>query len=185
MWVVFGILTSLVVPLLVYAINSWRYLQLSIAVPSFAFFTYIFVIPPSPLWLTVVKQNLTLAVKTLNQFGRFNGKSLTTSQLNLHVQNQYSSTLSVICQVNDNSDNVQQTHHHQQVFVRPKLSKPGPVLRWFLLSHFYLFFVVTLINSDLLAPHSLILHKNQHVNEIYHSFLDLGVVILAYHLAMW
>lgn len=224
-------LTSLLVPLLTTAIHDWRYMQLSVAVPSFAFFTYIFVLPASPLWLTVVRHRLPAAFKTLATFGRFNGRELSASQLSQHIENLYLSSLRFVCsqpattatkgisgamgveepstslfattpnQLDNGTGTLNQQHHslqhsvnssgshhtHQSVQpVQPKLSEPGPVLRWYLLAHFYLFFVVALIDSEqLLARHSLVLHQNAQVNAIYSGFLQLGLLILAYHLSCW
>lgn len=184
-WAIFQILPSLLVPILVSTIHDWRYMQLAIAVPSFAFFTYIFVIPESPLWLTVVKHNLPSAFKTLSLFGKFNGKELSTSQLTQHIQNLYMSSLRFICPPPTTDPHISPSHEHQSLPVHPKLSEPGPVLRWFLLAHFYLFFVVALLDSKLMHQHSLLLHQNGHVNAIYTAFLQLGVLILAYHLSCW
>lgn len=222
LWTVFHVLTSLLVPLLATAIHDWRYMQLSVAVPSFAFFTYIFVLPSSPLWLTVVRHRLPSAFKTLATFGKFNGKELSASQLNTHIENLYLSSLRFVCQqptttpaptevvepsqlfateeqgrtgtLNQNQINSlpqsnhssQHTNHnHQAIPVQPKLSKPGPVLRWYLLAHFYLFFVIALVDSKLVARHSLLLHQNAQVNAIYDGFLQLGLLILSYHLSCW
>ena len=159
-------------------------MQLSIAVPSFAFFTYIFVIPSSPLWLTVVRHNLPSAARTLAHFGKFNGKVLSANQLNQHLQNLYTSTLSLVCHVP--GDGSSSPHHpHQPFYLPARLSKPGPILRWFLLTHFYLFYVVTVLNSELVDKQALILNQNQQLNALYNGLLDLGIIILAYHLAVW
>ena len=184
MWTIFQVLTSLLVPILVSAIHDWRYMQLSIAVPSFAFFTYIFVIPASPLWL-IINNNLSSAFKTLSMFGKFNGKELSENQLNQHIHNLHLSSLRFAFQSPSNDSSQHFSHNAQSIPVHPKLSKPGPVLRWYLLAHFYLFFVVELINSELVKQHSLVLHQNEQVNVIYNAFLDLGVLILAYHLSCW
>ena len=159
-------------------------MQLSIAVPSFAFFTYIFMIPSSPLWLIVVKHNLSTALQTLSLFGKFSGKELSTNQLKQHIQNLHASSLSFVYQVPPTSS-LQQVPSHQTILVQPQLTKPGPVLRWYLLTHFYLFFVMSLINSELTEQQSLILHHNPQVNTVFNSLLHLGTIILTFQLSSW
>lgn len=190
LWLIFGTLTASLCHTLLVVLPAWRSLQLSIAVPSFAFFLYIFVLPSSPLWLTVVKADLGDALQTLTQFGKFNGRPLCATQLSQHVHNLYQSATQVVCRTMSLSDQLGPPsttlpHEHQQVPAPARLSRPGPILRWYLLTHFYLFFVVGILSSHFVGINSLVLHRDDHLNSLYNSFLDLGVIILAYHLALW
>lgn len=210
LWFTCKVVASVLVYLLLSAMQNWRYLQLSIAVPSFAFFTYIFVIPRSPLWITVVKQNIPEATQILSQFGKFNGKVVSANQLNQHIHNLFASSTSSVCSrtasfdhitpVESTSGTLQHSLQHQssslpsahssslqqqKQLVQPKLSDPGPILRWYLLTHFYIFFVLAILRSELIVHNALVLHQSANINSIYNSFLDLGIIILAYHLALW
>lgn len=194
LWLIFGTLTSSLCHTLLVVLPSWRSLQLSIAVPSFAFFLYIFVLPASPLWLTVVKADLGKALKTLAQFGKFNGKPLCPNQLSQHVHNLYQSATQIVCRTSSisvadanplGSSSTATPHEHKQIPAQVRLSRPGPILRWYLLTHFYLFFVVGILGSHFVGMNSLLLHRDDNLNSLYNSFLDLGIMILAYHLALW
>nr|XP_027201252.1 solute carrier family 22 member 1-like [Dermatophagoides pteronyssinus] len=188
-WFIFYSLILILISLLVLAIDDWRYMQLSIAIPSFAFITYLFVLPSSPLWQTIVKQNQKSALKTLKHFSKFSQNSTTQTtaislnQIQQHLQNLFTSTLTVWIQpssfdqqqpLNNDDYSIQSpssTIIHQQQQTRPSLSRPGPILRWFLLTNFYLFFVLTILNSF--------------INTIYNTLIDLSFIILIYHLTIW
>ncbi|KAJ6216397.1 hypothetical protein RDWZM_007554 [Blomia tropicalis] len=176
-WIIFRILTSLLVPILASVVTNWRYMQLSVAIPSFAFFTFVFVIPESPLWQVVIKRDQMAAFRNLSMFGKFSGKELSSNQLKQHIQNQYISTLSF-----ETTQTVQSSSSSSLPSPPPTTS---PLLRWCLLTQFYLFFLVALLNSHLVESFSLILHQNIHLNTVYNSFLHLGISILVYHLAIW
>lgn len=205
-WFIFYSLILILISLLVLAIDDWRYMQLSIAIPSFAFITYLFVLPSSPLWQTIVKQNQKSALKTLKHFSKFSQNSSTTqttaismNQIQQHLQNLFTSTLTVWIQPssfdqqplnNGGNDDYSiqspsSTIIHQQQQTRPSLSRPGPILRWFLLTNFYLFFVLTILNSELFEKHSLNLNENLFINTIYNTLIDLSFIILIYHLTIW
>nr|XP_046909889.1 organic cation transporter 1-like isoform X2 [Dermatophagoides farinae] len=202
MWFIFHSLVLILISILVFAINDWRYMQLAIAVPSFAFITYLFVLPSSPLWQTIVQQNQKAAIKTLRHFSKFNDTTtISLNQITQHVQNLFTSTLTAWIQppyeqqqqqqlLNGRQSNISVTPSpkHSMTIVKttkPSLSRPGPILRWFLLTNFYLFFVITIINSELFEPHALILNQNPYVNTIYNSLIDLSFIIVIYHLTIW
>lgn len=219
-WFAFRAMISILISVLICAIPDWRYMQLSIAVPSFAFITYLFVIPSSPLWQTVVKRNQQLAVKTLIHFSKFCGKPISVNQINLHIQNLYTSTINFAtttqiyepitnsnlnltqnANTNGNGSSSSSTRSGSRALTRqqqvkpnelsniqqklPSLSKPGPILRWYLLTNFYLFFLLTIINSELFDQHTLSLNPNQYIDSIYNTLIDLAFIILTYHLALW
>lgn len=195
-WFTFRSLVMILSAILISTINDWRYLQLSIAVPSFAFITYLFVLPESPLWQTVVKRNQSQACKTLINFSKFSGRTIPLNQLNQHIQNLLISS----AEFNQNLSNLYETpingvmNQSQPIELSiassiprksPSFLRPGPILRWYLLTNFYLIFVSTIISSELFDKFVLNLDQNIHIDSIYNCLIDLAFTIIAYHISLW
>ncbi|KAF7489325.1 Solute carrier family 22 member 6-A [Sarcoptes scabiei] len=194
-WFTFRSLVMILSAILISTINDWRYLQLSIAVPSFAFITYLFVLPESPLWQTVVKRNQSQACKTLINFSKFSGRTIPLNQLNQHIQNLLISS----AEFNQNLSNLYETpingvmNQSQPIELSiassiprksPSFLRPGPILRWYLLTNFYLIFVSTIISSELFDKFVLNLDQNIHIDSIYNCLIDLAFTIIAYHISL-
>ncbi|CAG2105919.1 unnamed protein product [Medioppia subpectinata] len=166
-WTCFSMTAVLLVPLLMWSIRNWRYVQLAISVPCIAFFTYIWLLPQSPLWL-VVEGRLHTAENLIERLAQHNGKHVSPS-FRLHLQN----LLSCV-----KSSSVCQSLRHR---ILPKFSSPG--LRWHMFVHFYLFFVVAL-TAQVTEPQTIRLNENRYAHHFYHALMDLGAVMLLYHFAV-
>lgn len=163
----FNISATIFLPLLVWAIRNWRYVQLAISAPCIVFFAHIWLLPQSPLWL-VVEGKLHSAENLIERMAQQNGKTVPPS-FRLHLQNLYNSVKSC-----GNS----QTLRHR---ILPKFSSAG--LRWYMLVHFYLFFVVAL-TCDVTESQTLKLNENRYADHFYRGLMDLGSIMIVYHLAV-
>lgn len=163
----FGIASTLFLPLIMWAIRNWRYVQLAISAPCIVFFAHIFLLPQSPLWL-VVEGKLHSAENLIERLAHQNGKTVPPS-FRLHLQNLYNSVKSC--------GTAQEMRHR----ILPKFSSPS--MRWFMLVHFYLFFVVSL-TCDVTESQTLALHESRYADHFYRGLMDLGTIMLIYYFAV-
>ena len=163
----FSIAASMFLPLLMWAIKNWRYVQLAISAPGVVFFAHIWLLPQSPLWL-VVEGKLHRAENLIERLAQQNGKTVPPS-FRLHLQNLYNSV---------KSSAMAQTLRHR---ILPKFS--SPCLRWYMLVHFYLFFVVALI-CDVTESQTLKLDESRYADHFYRGLMDLGMIMLIYYIAV-
>uniref|UniRef100_T1L1N6 Major facilitator superfamily (MFS) profile domain-containing protein n=1 Tax=Tetranychus urticae TaxID=32264 RepID=T1L1N6_TETUR len=88
----FAIVSSMVVPLIMWLISSWRYIQLAISAPGVVFFAHLWynftnllILPRSPLWL-ISEGKMVETENLMENLGKQNGKSMPPS-FRLHLQN--------------------------------------------------------------------------------------------------
>ena len=163
----FNISASLLLPLLVWSVRNWRFIQLAISAPCVVFLAYIWLLPQSPLWL-VVNGRLHSAENLIERLANQNGKTISPS-FRLHLQNLYNSF--------KHCPDSQSLRHR----VLPKFSSPG--LRWYTLAHFYLFFVAA-ISTDVTESQTIRLNDNRYAHYFYRSLMDLGSSMIIYYFAI-
>lgn len=163
----FSVAATLFLPLLMWAIRSWRYVQLAISAPGVVFFAHIFLLPQSPLWL-VVEGKLHPAENLIERLAQQNGKSVPPS-FRLHLQNLYNSV---------KGSSIAHAVRHR---ILPKFN--SPCLRWYMLVHFYLFFVVSL-TTGVTETQTLRFNENKYVDHFYRGLMDLGSIMFIYYFAV-
>ena len=163
----FNISASLLLPLFVWSVRNWRFIQLAISAPCAVFLAYIWLLPQSPLWL-VVEGKLHSAENLIERLANQNGRNISPS-FRLHLQNLFNSVK--ICATSESL-------RHR---ILPKFSSPG--LRWYTLVHFYLFFVIAL-SSDVMEPQTFRLNDNRYAHHFYRGLMDLGSAMILYHFSV-
>lgn len=124
-------------------------------------------LPQSPLWL-IVEGKIHAAENLIEKLAFHNGKSMSPS-FRLHIQKLYSSVKS--------SPPMYAARHR----ILPKFSSPA--LRWYMLVHFYVFFVVGLTTS-VTESHMLRLNDSKYSDHFYRALIDLGAIMLVYYFAV-
>ncbi|XP_053210224.1 organic cation transporter protein-like [Panonychus citri] len=166
-YVGFSIVSSMIVPLIMWLISSWRYIQLAISAPGVVFFAHLWILPRSPLWL-ISEGKMTETENLMENLGKQNGKSMPPS-FRLHLQN----FLNLI----KSCDGLSGKRHN----IWSQFSSPS--LRWYLLAHFYLFFV-TYLSLNVTDSQVLRLHQTKHTDYFYRGLMDLGALTIIYHISM-
>ncbi|NXN21317.1 S22A2 protein, partial [Nycticryphes semicollaris] len=82
----------LVLTALAYAIPHWRWLQLTVTLPSFFFLLYYWCLPESPRWLIAQKKN-DKAMDVIKRIAKGNKKKLPLSFQNLNSEGEYGEKL--------------------------------------------------------------------------------------------
>lgn len=165
--VAFGIASTMVLPLLMWLIKTWRYVQLAVSAPGVVFLAHVWLLPQSPLWL-LVEGKVHAAENLIEKLAHQNGKSVPPS-FRLHLQNLYNS-------VKNSVPSYSMRHR-----ILPKFS--SPCLRWYMLVHFYLFFVVGLC-MHVTESHVLRLNESKYADHFYRGLIDLGAIMLVYYFAV-
>ncbi|KAI1291778.1 Solute carrier family 22 member 8 [Halotydeus destructor] len=163
--VAFSTFSSMLLPLLMWLIKNWRYVQLAVSAPGVVFLAHVWLLPQSPLWL-VVEGKIHATENLMEKLAQQNGKTLPPS-FRLHVQKMYNS--------------VKSSSYELRHRIVPKFSSPA--LRWYLLVHFYLFFVVGL-TMEVTESHMLHLNSTKYADHFYRGLIDLGSIILIYYFAV-
>jgi len=129
-------------------------------IKSFALFR---ILPRSPLWL-VLKGRIHETENLVEQLSKQNGKSIAPN-FRLQLRN----FLNLV-----EYTNIVKEKHHQM------LSKfSSPLLRWNLLTYFYLYFVLSLC-IEVTESQVLRLHETKFADYVFRGVMDLGTVILVY-----
>ncbi|XP_074602074.1 organic cation transporter protein-like [Brevipalpus obovatus] len=163
----FTIVSAMILPLFIWVIASWRYVQLAISAPGVVFFAHLWILPKSPIWL-ISEGKMTETENMMEDLGKQNGKSMPPS-FRLHLQN--------FVNLIKNTEGFGAKRHQ----ILSKFSSPS--LRWYLLCNFYLFFVVYL-SIDVTDSQILRLHENKYADCFYRGLMDLGTITLTYQIAL-
>ncbi|RWS12894.1 organic anion transporter-like protein [Dinothrombium tinctorium] len=161
---IFAIISTTFFPLIVWVIRTWRYVQLALVAPGIVFFTHLWILPQSPLWL-INEGRIHIAENLIENLAAQNGKSISPS-FRLHLQNIYNSL-----------KGLNETRHR----FLPKFS--SPCIRWYLLVHFYLHFVTSL-TLNVTESQVLRLHESKYVDHFFRGLVDLGTIMILYYFAV-
>lgn len=164
--VAFNIGSTAILPLLMWSIKSWRYVQLAVSAPGIVFLAHVWLLPQSPLWLTI-EGKMNTAYDLIESMAAQNKKISFPPSFRLHLQNMFNSF----------KNTGAFPHRHKLL---EKFS--SPCLRWYILVHFYLFFVIGL-SQEVTESHIIKLNGSKYADQFYSGLIDVGFLMFSYFFA--
>ena len=164
--VAFSIASGAILPLIMWLIKSWRYVQLAVSAPGIVFLAHVWLLPQSPLWLTL-EGKMNTAYDLIESMAAQNKQISFPPSFRLHLQNMFNSF----------KNSGAHTHRHKLL---QKFS--SPCLRWYILVHFYLFFVIGL-SQEVTDSHIIRLNGSKYADQFYSGLIDVGFLMFSYFFA--
>lgn len=162
----FSMTSKAVLPLLMWLIKSWRYVQLAVSAPGIVFLANVWLLPQSPLWLTL-EGKMNTVYNLIESMAAQNKKTSFPPSFRLHLQNMYNAF--------KNTGAFERRHKLMEKF-------SSPCLRWYILVHFFLFFVIGL-SQEVTESHIIKLNGSKYADQFYSGLIDVGFLMFTYFFA--